>query len=67
MRRLIVLTVPLAVALVIYVVGVVFLVTTPQANGIPTPGPAVVGGVLAMFGALGVFVAGFLLVATEPG
>ena len=57
----------LAIALVIYVVGIVMLVTTPQANGIPTPGYAVVGGVLAMFATLGVFVTGFVWLATEPG
>jgi hypothetical protein len=67
MRRGIFVAVMLAIALVIYAVGIVMLVTTPQANGIPTPGDAVVGGVLAMFATLGVFVTGFVWTATEPG
>lgn len=57
----------LAISLAIYAVGIVMLVMEPQANGIPTPGDAVVGGVLAMFATLGVFVTGFVWMATEPG
>lgn len=67
MRRGIMLAVMLGLALVMYVVGIVMMVTNPQANGIPTPGPVVVGGVLAMFATLGVFITGFVLTATEPG
>lgn len=67
MRRAIVVGFLLAVSLVLYVVGVVMMVTNPQANAIPTPGPVAVGGVLAMFATLGVFVSGFVLLATEPG
>jgi hypothetical protein len=67
MRRKIVLAVPLVLSIVLYVVGVVILLTTPQANAIPTPPAAVVGGVLAMFATLGVFITGFILVGTEPG
>ena len=57
----------LAISIAIYAVGIVMLVTEPQANGIPTPGNAVVGGVLSMFATLGVFVTGFVWLATEPG
>jgi len=67
MRRGIMLAVMLGLALVMYVVGVSMMVTNPQANGIPTPGIVVVGGVLAMFATLGVFITGFVLTATEPG
>ena len=57
----------LVIALAIYAVGIVMLVTTPHANAIPTPGHAVVGGVLAMFATLGVFITGFVWMSTEPG
>ena len=57
----------LAIALAIYAVGIVMLATTPDANAIPTPGHAVVGGVLAMFATLGVFITGFVWMSTEPG
>jgi hypothetical protein len=67
MRRKIVLTVPLVLSLALYVTGVVILLVTPQANAIPTPPIAVIGGVTAMFATLGVFICGFLLVSTEPG
>jgi hypothetical protein len=67
MRRVIFVAVLLALALVVYAVGIIMLVTTPQANAIPTPGHAVVGGVLAMFATLCVFVTGFVWTATEPG
>lgn len=67
MRRGIMLAVMLGLALVMYVVGISMMVTNPQANGIPTPGIVVVGGVLAMFATLGVFITGFVLTATEPG
>jgi hypothetical protein len=67
MRRGIFVAVLLAIALAIYAVGIVMLVTTPQANAIPTPGHAVVGGVLAMFATLGVFITGFVWMSTEPG
>jgi hypothetical protein len=67
MRRGIMLAVMLGLALVMYVVGITMMVTNPQANGIPTPGIVVVGGVLAMFATLGVFITGFVLTATEPG
>jgi len=67
MRRAIVVGIILALSLVVYVVGIVMMVTNPQANAIPTPGDAVVGGVLAMFATLGVFITGFVWLATEPG
>jgi hypothetical protein len=67
MRRGILVAVLLAISMVIYVVGIVMLLNEPQANGIPTPGDAVVGGVLAMFATLGVFVTGFVWLSTEPG
>jgi hypothetical protein len=67
MRRAIVILTSLGLALVMYVIGVVIMLNTKGTNAIPTPGYAVVGGVLAMFATLGVFVAGFVLTATEPG
>jgi len=67
MRRAIVVGVMLALSLVLYVAGIVLMVTNPQANAIPTPGIVAIGGVLAMFATLGVFVSGFVLLATEPG
>nr|WP_294691753.1 hypothetical protein [uncultured Friedmanniella sp.] len=65
MRRAIVILTALALALVMYVIGVVMMLTTDGANEIPTPGYALVGGVLAMFATLGVFIAGFILTATD--
>lgn len=67
MRRKIVLAVPLVLSIALYVVGIVILLVTPQANAIPTPPMAIVGGACAMFATLGVFVTGFILVGTEPG
>jgi len=67
MRRGLVLAILMAVSTVLYVAGVVLLLMTPEANAIPTPTPAVVGGALAMLATLGVFVTGFVLLATEPG
>ena len=67
MRRAIVVGIILALSLVVYAVGIVMMVTNPQANAIPTPNDAVVGGVLAMFATLGVFITGFVWLATEPG
>ena len=67
MRRGIVVGVLLAISLAMYVVGIVMMVTDPQANGIPTPAPVAIGGVLAMFATVGVFAAGFVWLATEPG
>ncbi len=67
MRRAIVVGFLLAISLACYVAGIILMVTNPQANGIPTPGIVAVGGVLAMFATLGVFVSGFVLLATEPG
>jgi hypothetical protein len=52
--------------LVVYALGIIGLVTTPDANAIPTPGRAVVSGVLAMFATLGVFAVGFVQTATIP-
>ena len=66
MRRAIVILGGLGMSLVMYVVGVVMMLTTEGTNAIPTPGYAVVGGVLAMFATLAVFVMGFVLTATEP-
>ena len=65
MRRAIVIMIAVALSLVTYVVGLVMMLTTEGANEIPTPGYAVVGGVLAMFATLGIFIAGFILTATE--
>ena len=67
MRRGIVVGLLLAISLAMYVVGIAMMVTNPQANGIPTPAPVVIGGVLSMFATVGVFTAGFVLLATEPG
>jgi len=67
MRRAIVVGFLLAISLALYAVGIFLMVTNPQANAIPTPGIVAVGGVLAMFATLGVFVSGFVLLATEPG
>jgi hypothetical protein len=67
MRRAVVILGGLGLSLVLYVVGVVIMLGTEGTNAIPTPGLAVVGGVLAMFATLGVFVMGFVLTATEPG
>jgi len=64
---MIVLAVPLALSLVLYVVGIVILLSTPGANEIPTPAGGVIGGVCAMFATLGIFITGFILVSTEPG
>lgn len=65
MRRAIVIMIAVALSLVTYVVGLVMMLTTEGSNEIPTPGYAVVGGVLAMFATLGIFIAGFILTATE--
>ncbi|GAA1827973.1 hypothetical protein ACFFOM_14415 [Microlunatus capsulatus] len=65
MRRAIVLLVLGGLSLALYVVGVVMMLTTSGVNDIPTPGFGVVGGVLAMFATVGVFVTGFVLMATE--
>lgn len=65
MRRAIVLLVLGGLSLALYVVGVVMMLTTNGVNEIPTPGFGVVGGVLAMFATVGVFVTGFVLMATE--
>lgn len=53
-----------AVCLIAYAVGIIGLVTTPDANAIPTPGRAVVAGVIAMFSTLGFFILGFIQMAT---
>lgn len=66
MRRAIVLLVLAGLSLALYAVGVVMMLTTNGVNEIPTPGYGVVGGMLAMFATLGVFLTGFVLVATEP-
>ena len=52
------------VCVIAYAVGIVGLLTTPHANAIPTPGRAVVAGVIAMFSTLGFFVLGFIQSAT---
>jgi hypothetical protein len=65
MRRAIVLLIIGGLSLALYAVGVVMMLITPGVNEIPTPGFGVVGGILAMFATVGVFVAGFVLMATE--
>jgi hypothetical protein len=65
MRRAVVLLVLGGLALAMYVVGVVMMLMTPGVNDIPSPGFGIVGGVVAMFATLGVFVAGFVMMATE--
>lgn len=65
MRRTIFLLSATALALAMYAVGVVMMLTTRGVNQIPTPGTAVVGGVLAMFATVGVIVVGFVLTATH--
>lgn len=54
MRRAIVVGVILALSLAFYAVGIILMLGSPQANGIPTPPDAAIGGVLAMFATLGV-------------
>jgi hypothetical protein len=66
MRRAIVLLILGGLALAMFVTGVAMMLMTPNVNAIPTPGFGVVGGVIAMFGTLGVFTTGFVLLATEP-
>ena len=53
-------------ALAMFVTGMGMMLRTPDLNAIPTPGFGVVGGVIAMFGTLGVFTTGFVMLATEP-
>ncbi len=65
MKRSAVILASLGFSLALYAVGVVMLLTTDGANQIPTPNHAVVGGVLAMFATVGVFISGFVLSATE--
>jgi hypothetical protein len=65
MRRAVVILIALGLALVMYVIGVVMMLATEGVNEIPTPGYGMVGGVLAMFATLGVFIAGFILTATD--
>ena len=67
MRRAIVLLVLIGLSLAMYAVGVIMMLSTSGVNEIPTPGFGVVGGVVAMFATVGVFAAGFVMVATEPG
>lgn len=50
--------------LAIYGAAVVVMVTTTGINSIPTPGRAVVAAIVAMFSTLGIFVLGFIQVAT---
>lgn len=52
------------VVLAIYGAAIAVLVTTPGNNLIPTPGRAVVAGIVAMFCTLLVFVFGFIKTAT---
>ncbi|WP_375432919.1 hypothetical protein [uncultured Friedmanniella sp.] len=52
------------VVLAIYGVAVAVLITTPGNNSIPTPGRAVVAGIIAMFSTLLVFTLGFIKTAT---
>ena len=52
------------VVLVIYGVAIAVLLGTPGNNLIPTPGRAVVAGIIAMFTTLLVFVMGFIKTAT---
>ena len=65
MRRAIVLLILGGLSLAMYAVGVIMMLMTGDVNEIPTPGFGVVGGVLAMFATVGVFVTGFVLMATE--
>lgn len=65
MRRAVVLLVLGGLSLAMYVVGVVMMLSTPGVNEIPTPGIGVVAGMIAMFATLGVFVTGFVMMATE--
>ena len=53
-----------ALCVIVYAVGIIGLVTTPDANAIPTPGRAVIAGVIAMFATLGFFILGFIQSAT---
>lgn len=48
-----------------FVVGLIYLVQTPDRFAIPTPTMAVVGGSLAMFATVGGFVLAFLEAATQ--
>jgi len=48
----------------VYAVGIVGLVATPGSNQIPTPGWALIWGVVAMFSTLGFFILGFLKAAS---
>lgn len=64
MSRKLALGIGAVVVLAIYGVAVGILVTTTGANSIPTPGKAVVCGMIAMFSALLVFVLGFIQIAT---
>jgi hypothetical protein len=52
------------IVLAIYGVAVAVMVTTTGINSIPTPGKAVVAAIIAMFSSLGIFVLGFIQVAT---
>lgn len=64
MSRKIVLLVGTLVVLAVYGVAVAVMVTTTGINSIPTPGRAVVAAIIAMFATLGIFVLGFIHVAT---
>jgi hypothetical protein len=52
------------IVLAIYGAAVAVMVTTTGINSIPTPGRAVVAAIIAMFSTLGIFVLGFIHVAT---
>jgi len=64
MTRRVVFGIGIALCVVVYAVGIIGLATTPHANAIPTPGRAVVAGVIAMFSTLGFFIIGFIQSAT---
>jgi hypothetical protein len=64
--RKLVLLIGALVVLAIYGVAVAVMLTTTGVNSIPTPGRAVVAAIIAMFMSLGIFVIGFIQVATVP-
>jgi hypothetical protein len=62
--RKLVYLVGILLVLAIYGTAVGVMVTTTGINSIPTPGRAVVAAIIAMFSTLGIFVLGFIHVAT---
>jgi len=64
MRRRVIFGAGMVLSALVYAVGIIGLATTPHANEIPTPGRAVVWGVIAMFSTLGFFIIAFIQSAT---